>query len=407
MQAFIQGLPMDLVASLSRVNSRTSRHEDAHRYNGTASQSHELAVPGPRLDRSRNYNNEALSPGVNVDDGLGDPLALPSLKAKHRAIHAVRRQTACRLLALQFHALQQAGQDPVHVARYWADVHGVLTDIRASLIEGTSEVTKVVLSIGARACQPWLNQTPMHFAPQKTDARILKDELNDLSKLVEVTSRRVADIRHMVAAAGGDHTLLLGQWRLLRSDLGRMIGDWERGRVLVHRMTGTDETFSNTRAATTSSPASAYNEYPMLDRETNTSTEMSLPSIPSMDEIDPDVMPAQRSHDDASVYLLNSTSPAFLPPPGIESVFEDFVTRLPPSGAKDPDGRKLTREERIQAVKLAREETRAKQAEKSMIGPGGGMDMTSGDTKARTGEVVTELKDVIDRIRKHRQAEAM
>jgi hypothetical protein len=406
MDAFIQGLPTDLVASLSRKSSRNLRTEEvASRSNGIIPNSQGLAVPMPRSEGFLQYDR-VRSPREDTHECLEDPLTLLNLKARHRAIHAVRRQTACRLLALQFQGLQQAGQDPLYVARYWADVHGVLTNMRTSLIEGTSALRKALDEIGERANQPWHNQPHSQFAPQKTDARVLQDELDDLSKLVQITSKRISDVRKMTAAAGGDHTLLSGQWQLLRSDLGRMIGDWERGRILVQRMTGIKDNFGNARLAGMSSPASTYNDHPMLDRETNTSTEMSLPSIPSMDEIDPDMAPVQKNYDDASNHLLNSTSPAFLPPPGIESVFEDFVARLPPPRSLDPDGRKLTREERIQAVKAAREETRAKQAERDDSGSNGGIDMTSRDTKARTGEVVTELKDVIDRIRKHRQTEA-
>jgi len=262
--------------------------------------------------------------------------------------------------------------------------------MRTSLIEGTSALRKALNEIGERANQPWRNQPHSQFAPQKTDARVLQDELDDLSKLVQITSKRISDVRKMTAAAGGDHTLLSGQWQLLRSDLGRMIGDWERGRILVQRMTGTTDNFGNARLAGLSSPASTYNDYPMPDRETNTSTEMSLPSIPSMDEIDPDMAPVRKNYDDASNHLLNSTSPAFLPPPGIESVFEDFVARLPPPRSLASDGRKLTREERIQAVKAAREETRGKQAERGDAGSNGGIGMTSRDTTARTGKVGNE-----------------
>lgn len=404
MHDFIQGLPTDLVTSLSRANSRANLKEVSHRHSGPRPNSFGLAVPGPKPERFP-YNESRSSRG-HVHQGLDDPLTLSSLKSKHRAIHAIRRQTACRLLALQFQALQLAGQDPVHVARYWADVHGVLTDMRTALIESTLEIRKAIQPIDERASQPWCSQTQTQYAPQKTDARVLQDELDDMSKLVEVASRRIADVRNMAGSGGGNHAMLLGQWNLLRSDLGRMIGDWERGRLLVHRMTGTADEFGNARAAATTSPTSTYNDYPVLDRETNTSTETSLPSIPSMDEIDPDMEPAQKGQDDASMHLLNSTSPAFLPPPGIESVFEDFVSRLPPPRSLAPDGRKLTREERIQAVKMAREVTRAKQTENNTLGSAGGMDMTSRDTKARTGEVVTELKDVMDRIRKQRQAEA-
>ena len=389
MEDFIQGLPSDLVASLSRKSSRVG---------GDVSRSiQDQTVPAPRYDRAM--------------ERLPDPLALSSLRDQHRAMHNERRHTACCLLALRFQTAQigshtNGRQDPVVVAQYWADVHAVLVGARNAMINGTTDLQEVLAKYATNdpKRQPWHSQTTSQYAPRRSDASVLQDELEDLAKLLGTAQQRIKLVNNMISRPGGDHAVLQRTWDLLRADLGLTIGDWERGRVVVQRMTGaTSDLLTTRRATSTSSRGGAY-DYPMLDRDTNTSTEMSLPSIPSMDEIDLDQAPGGMVQDDATNYLLNSTSPAFLPPPGIESLFETHVARFAPPRptALAADGRKLTREERIEAMKRMREETKSKQVTPNQ-GHNGGLNMTTSETRARTGEVVTELKDVIDRMKKHRQ----
>ena len=389
MEDFIQGLPTDLVASLSRKSSRVG---------GNMSRSiQDQTVPAPRYE--------------TAVERLPDPLALSSLRAQHRAMHDERRHTACCLLALRFQTAQignhtNGRQDPVVVARYWADVHAVLVDARNAMIKGTTDLQEVLAKFIADEPQrqPWHADVISQYAPRRSDTSVLQDELEDLAKLLDTAQQRIKLVTQMISRPGGDHAVLQRTWDLLRSDLGSTIGDWERGRVVVQRMTGSTSDLLTTRRTTSISSRGGAYDYPMLDRDTNTSTEMSLPSIPSMDEIDPDQAPAGMAQDDATNYLLNSTSPAFLPPPGIESLFETHVARFAPPRptALAADGRKLTREERIQAMKQMREETKTKQAVPHQ-GHNGGLDMTTSETRAKTGEVVTELKDVIDRMKKRRQ----
>ncbi|CAO1631281.1 unnamed protein product [Sympodiomycopsis kandeliae] len=96
---------------------------------------------------------------------------------------------------------------------------------------------------------------------------------------------------------------------------------------------------------------------------------------------------------DLTTLLLNSTSAAHLTPPGMEQVYESITTAL--NNSNEPkDGRKLTREERIQKVKEQRQEILKQQQQPSQ---------RVGGTDAHAG-VVTELKGVLDVIRSQKQA---
>jgi hypothetical protein len=103
--------------------------------------------------------------------------------------------------------------------------------------------------------------------------------------------------------------------------------------------------------------------------------------------------------------LLQSTSPGHLPPPGLEEVFESITGiagSLDAENAKGWGAGKMTREERIRAVKEQREEARRTQSAVLQNGDAGG---GGGGPRAQAG-VVTELKDVLDQLRQRREAGA-
>ncbi|PWN21333.1 hypothetical protein BCV69DRAFT_311853 [Microstroma glucosiphilum] len=101
--------------------------------------------------------------------------------------------------------------------------------------------------------------------------------------------------------------------------------------------------------------------------------------------------------------LLQSTSPGHLPPPGLEEVFESITGIAGSLDAENSRGGgakgKMSREERIRAVKEQREE--AKRAQNAMLESETG----GGGLRAQAG-VVTELKDVLDQLRQRREAGA-
>lgn len=120
----------------------------------------------------------------------------------------------------------------------------------------------------------------------------------------------------------------------------------------------------------------------------------SLPSSPSASE-----------ELDLVSLLLQSTSPGHLPPPGLEEVFESITGIAGSLDAENANAKgkgKLSREERIRAVKEQREE--ARRAQSALLESGGGGTM-GGGPRAQEG-VVTELKDVLDQLRQRREAGA-
>lgn len=107
-------------------------------------------------------------------------------------------------------------------------------------------------------------------------------------------------------------------------------------------------------------------------------------------------LPADVSEHDLAALLLSSTSPAHLPRPGLEQVYES-VSGLPStngSGMVGADGRKMTREERIQKVKEQRDQVLLRQRQQQH-------EQKTGGTQAHAG-VVTELKGVLEVLRSQR-----
>lgn len=109
-------------------------------------------------------------------------------------------------------------------------------------------------------------------------------------------------------------------------------------------------------------------------------------TVLGQDSDDSALLNAALSNDfDLAALLLSTTSPAHLPPPGLEQVFE--ASAGPIGTATGADGRKLTREERIQVVKQQREQQHELQQRQK-----------TGGTQAHAG-VVTELKGVLEALR--------
>jgi hypothetical protein len=390
MAEFVKGLPVDLVSSLTRRASADPGH---------SSRSSHQSFYQSRLDH---HMNDPDNHSGNTQEGLFRlsgpsrpssiypantvaPLTISSLRIMYKEMHSKRRQTACYLLALHF---DNQRTDPVALARYWADIHAVLTNAKSVLTRATSEMEGMLekSSLG----QPWcLSPNGNAFAPKPSDTRLLQRELDDLGEIINLASQRIHTVKQMTSAQAGNHAMLVRQSDLLREELGQMIGRWERGRAIVNRMTG--------REGISLSKTQTFSETPWVDvlsdREANTSTDMSLPSIPSMDEIDPDI-DVHKSRDDATDYLLDSASPAILPPVGTEAVFEDYVERLLPLRALTNEGRKLTREDRIKATRSAREQNRAKR-EGDENCPPNRADVPVQGQKQRNGEMMGELKEVI------------
>lgn len=409
MDQFVQSLPADLVHSLAR---RSGGSEG--RASGATADRRSVVVPSER-PLSSNARNTRISLEVPslVSDAPSnttsphaerDPMTVSSLKASYHAMHMKRRVLACCLLALRlegFDAAHIETEDPIAVARYWADVHQILMDLQAALLDGVTKLDEHLADSMEPGHKRWITGTTDSFAPRPANSRLLQHELGDIARLLANASERIQDVRRMASRHAGDHVLINEHWMQLRTDLGAMINHWEKGKVLVERMTDKPQEPGFSRF--TSAFSHRSDEQPDLDKDANTSADLSLPSIPSNSDLDGDIEEPRVVVDDASSHLLSSTSPAHLPPPGIEAVFEDYVARLPTSKFVDPSGKKLSRQERIELIKAAREQKASSKERDAEIPMSGGLGLMPLETKARGGAMVSELKNVIDRIRHQRE----
>jgi hypothetical protein len=136
------------------------------------------------------------------------------------------------------------------------------------------------------------------------------------------------------------------------------------------------------------------------------------PTLQAVDKEDPPDASAALPvvEDDASRYLLDSTSPASLPPPGLEAVFEATMIKagLASSSAYSAEGRKLTREERIKATRAARQAVAANKrirgnSDVENHAMGGAVPAKLKAEAMGTGDMVNELKNVIGELRRRKE----
>jgi hypothetical protein len=343
----------------------------------------------PRLQRATSYGH----------------LTLPSLKASFLAIHLKRKRMACALLALDFDAPTDISSDPGHLhqialAKYWAQIHNILDDLRQSLEAITAEVKTAIMPDKATLFEPFLLGRPHDsFAPRQSDQHIMLEQIHILSRLLAGAQNELTELRSAVEQ--GDNAVIIQQWDQLRLDLAAMIRSWERGRTIAAK---SSSTFQGNAADPDEVPDFVkhwdVDDAPVLDDpDVDTSNEASIYSpIPA----EPASAVQVTANDDATSHLLDSTSASFLPPPGIEDVFEALLD-FPPkrSPLTGPDGQKLSREERIRLVKLARETSPSLRPANGTnhsdnpLGPAAPVTITN-------GQVMAELKSVISEMKKRR-----
>ncbi|KAG6887231.1 hypothetical protein C0992_013250 [Termitomyces sp. T32_za158] len=188
----------------------------------------------------------------------------------------------------------------------------------------------------------------------------------------------------------------------LRRELGFALRECERGRERLLDVVYPPDMFSPEDEAHSSDDVPALghdgsDESDKPDSSFSFDIEQESPpqgyAVVALEGVDGGVM------DDATSHLLLSTSTQYLPPPGIEQVFEADTGSV---GAFNRERSKLTREERIKLVKAKRESKGA------MLGLGLStsqeMERRGGTEKwGPGGEVVQELKDVIWKVGERRR----
>lgn len=346
----------------------------------------------PRLQRAISYGH----------------LTLTSLKAAFLAIHLKRKRIACELLALDFSAdsvIQQGNAHMRHVAlaKYWADVHMILDDLQTAMnaITGNIKSTLAICKDNAYRYEPFLPGRPHEsFAPRLSDESVMLEHIHVLTRLLASAQNELVGLRSSVQQQNKQE--IIHQWDQLRMDLAAMIRTWERGRAVASR---TNECGPANGVSDTAESLPDFirhwdvDDDPGLDiHEADTSNDASVSSL-MVDEARSAINIA--AVDDASTHLLNSTSSAFLPPPGIEDVFEALLERPVVKSLVGQDGKKLSREERIRYQKEIRE--RALQGKLKVEGLAG-PNAVAQTIHSRNGEVVKELQEVIAEIRERRNA---
>lgn len=402
---FIGTLPSGMVNSLRNqghregddVSNRSSRVSDKNtlpvRPTSSIGYASSPAYPSshqPRLQRATSYGH----------------MTLPALKASFLAVHLKRKRLACALLALDFDAsMGISGNLNLHqiaLAKYWAQVHLLLDDLRQSLEAITAEVKTALMPDKATLFEPFLPGRPHDsFAPRQSDQFIMLEQIHILSRLLAGAQNELVELKSAVEQ--GDNAVIIQQWDQLRLDLAAMIRSWERGRTTAAKSVTTLYGSANTKNTDQLPDFVKHwdvDDASVLDHhEADTSNEA---SIYSPTPAEPASGVQVTANDDATNHLLDSTSASFLPPPGIEDVFEallDFPPRKSP--LTGPDGQKLSREERIQLVKMARETA------SSVRPPNGTNSMgnplaAAAPAVANNGQVMAELKSVISEMKKRR-----
>ncbi|KAJ9106312.1 hypothetical protein QFC21_001457 [Naganishia friedmannii] len=340
-------------------------------------------------------------------------LTLTSLKAAFLAIHLKRKRIACELLALDFSAESIMQREKAHIrqvafAKYWADVHIILDDLQAAMNAITKDIKSTLATCkeSAYRYEPFLPGRPHEsFAPRLSDESVMLEQIHVLTRLLASAQNELVGLRSSVQQQNKQE--IIHQWDQLRMDLAAMIRTWEKGRAVASRSNvygradgGLDGDYNIAESLPDFIRHWDVDDAPELDiHGADTSNDASV-SSPMVDEATSATNIA--AFDDASTHLLNSTSSAFLPPPGIEDVFEALLERpVVVKSLVGPDGKKLSREERIRHQKEIRKKALHG---KSKVEPGFGPSAVAPTTRSRNGAVVKELQEVIAELRERRTA---
>ncbi|EKC97339.1 hypothetical protein A1Q2_08262 [Trichosporon asahii var. asahii CBS 8904] len=270
------------------------------------------------------------------------PLTLGGLKASCHGVHLKRRRVACCLLGLRFAEPRSSS--------YWDDVCGEMQKLteamamgRESLDSAREEAEKELSAQRALAesakrhsspAAPLgnIDDGPVEFAPRSDP---MLSSVDELQRTLARVWARCDELRQRGVTLEPD--ILASIWADVRSDVGGMLRQVERGREAV-RSTNVSEAGATDPTDSEIMPISASSAdmepgflraWEAVDQE-----EDEIERLVSGEDVPPDSEPYQE----------------FLPPPGIDEVFE---AAIPPAPAPRPKAT-LSRDERIKAAKEAR-----------------------------------------------------
>lgn len=407
LERFIGALPPSMVnGSRSR-----GRREGDNRSDVTSRLPDRNSLPGvSRPASSTGYTSSPvlptfLQPQTHRNVSYGH-LTSASLKATLLAVHVKRKRVACALLALDFTADDQVGDGPVHIrhialAKYWADIHAILDDLRQILMSVANDISAATSACKEAHYEPFLPGRPHDsFAPRQSDQFVMLEQIHILSRLLAGAQNELTELKSSVEQ--GHKEEIIQQWDRLRLDLAAMIRTWEKGRTTAAKpnvpLTVEAESNGSDQVPDFVRHWDMDDATATVPTKVDTSNDLSSTSPVADESLELPVT----AYDDATNHLLDSTSASFLPPPGIEDVFEAVIdipsARAPAIG---PDGKKLSREERIRMVKLAREAATGGNS-KAGAGSGSGPSAVAAPTMVKNGQVMDELKSVIGELKRRR-----
>lgn len=320
------------------------------------------------------------------------PLTLGGLKASSHGVHLKRRRVACCLLGLRFSeprtpsssywdavcsemeklaAAMALGRESLDTAREEVEREVAATRALAESARRYSMPASSVHSVSPERAGPRSERTsldgPVDFAPRSDPMLSSVDELQRTlarvwAKCDELRSRGVALEPEVVAQI----------WADVRADVGGMLRSVERGREAVRPPSeagGTDPTDSEIMPISASSDMEPGFLRAWADADAEESAQREAEEI--------ERLVAGEDHDQHEAH------DEFLPPPGIDEVFEAAIPPAPPRARSG-----LSREERIKAAKEARNAAMDR--------------LTANSTPEVRGQVMQELEGVFGVIRQRK-----
>ncbi|KAI6023328.1 hypothetical protein EDC04DRAFT_298314 [Pisolithus marmoratus] len=371
-----------------------------------------------------------MSPGSKYTSmqAMRHPLSLSALHQSLQSALASKRFACSHLLALRF-------EDDDEM--YWEDVRSVMSLLTSALVDASTRLSEVLdeveeshlrldddsvtedpsgintpssldspsrpprelsdtLSLNASVPFGSFAPLPSHLARFAAHVDTISAALNDARELLE---RCVASLNedvspsHSPQFSAGEHPAVQAYERL-RRELGLALRECERGRerlvgILAPLTPPAEETGADDVAAELQLHTS-----PPLKVESDDVAEGDI----GMTILAPDGEIADI--DDVTAHLLLTASAEYLPPPGIEQVYEADTST---TATFERERSKLSREERIKLAK-ARREAAANTSDR-LLGTRCDSDPSSPKVErwGPGGEVVQELKDVIWKVGERRR----
>nr|XP_018260729.1 uncharacterized protein I303_06444 [Kwoniella dejecticola CBS 10117]OBR82887.1 hypothetical protein I303_06444 [Kwoniella dejecticola CBS 10117] len=365
------------------------------------------------------------------------PLTLPALKASCLGIHLKRRRLACCLLGLNFGGKTND--------EYWMDVKSVLDALVDSIKEekvmleevlrDTEKEVKIIsildnykaLSLGSADDNQGIENFwpttstsassvfPHHrdYAPRTSDEVLLNEHIDKLSNALIGAWKELGIVKARLQEGKDDvlDNLDLDGWNAIRGQLGEGLREWERGKEVITRMKSqAAQNKGDGERICVEKGDSNHADLPEFMRSWNIVTDGGEEDDGN-DEQQPSPETSLETHIDnipcdADLRIVNQTQHQAheddLPPVGKDDIYEGIS--LPPSDKATALLSKMSREERIEMMKLARERGVSLKRFLELDADGNGIGIANNESysqmRERGGLVVDELKGVIGSIRR-------